>query len=204
MIQKFKVLFTDPQTFYKELKEQNYSEIIKFLAYILFIPYLLYLYFSIGAEAGFTNTLFLRATLLALLTITLGPFFSAAMTHIGVKIFKKSGYKKTFHASGYALSVNAPYMLAQALIIGFAVLSQIGVTAFLSVATIISFIGVIHVIITEVYGLKELHKLSTLKAVTASIIIPAAIVILVIILLVIILLFLFMGVLDTTQLIPPA
>lgn len=193
MIETFKLLFTDPKQFFKQLKSPSYSTVLKFLFYVIFIPYLLNYYFSAGLEEGFGGFLFATSIIVALLTILIGPFFSAALSHIGVKLFKGSGYKKTFYASAHAMAVNAPYVLAQAVLLGFAALSGTGTLVLTILGTIISFFGLVHVIITEIYGLKQLHGLSTGQAVVSSVVIPIAIIFLILIIIVGLTIFMFAG-----------
>jgi hypothetical protein len=179
MIHQFKLLYTDPERFFNELQSPSYSTVLKFLFYIMFIPYLLNSYFSSALDEGLGFSIFASAAVLALVTILLGPFISSALTHIGVKIFGGSDYKKTFYASAHALAIYAPYALAQAVLIGIMILTETGFLIITALVSVISLFGAIHLIMTEVYGLKVLQGLSTGKAIVSSVVIPFIVIFLV-------------------------
>ncbi len=186
MIEDFKKLISKPTNFYKDLKKKSYGDVIKFLLKINFIPYFLYFLFLQGGELNIYIGLTIIISLIyALLSLTIGPFINALITHIGVLIVGGKDYKKTFLATGHAMSISAPYLLTAAILVGLFINASEAILISLTLlGGLIAFAGGIHVLITEIIGLKVLHKLTTLRAIIAALIIPITIFLLFVLLIV--------------------
>ncbi len=169
----YKLLFTDPMKYFSGISKMSYSDTLGLIFRILFIPYLLYFILSFGFDLGFSNLVIASAVLFALFTVLAAPFINAAVTHLGVLLFKKKGYKKTFLASSHAILAFAPYALVFVALALPSLFSQgIGVEILLILGYLVVFAGAIHILVLEIIGLKKLHKLSTGKAVVCALVIP--------------------------------
>ena len=182
MINNFVEILTKPTSFFKSVKHWSYTDVLKYLFIILFLPYLLYFYISTAVEDGFTILVFIISLLISLLSVLVSPFVSSLVTHIGVLILGGKGYKKTFLATANSLSIAAPYLIVSALILLSALRTDEITFAILTIVTlIIMFISWVHALVTEIIGLKIVHKFDTFKAIVAALVIPLAITVLLVI-----------------------
>jgi hypothetical protein len=180
MIQNYITLFKTPELFFKSLKKLNYKDAL--LRYAL--PYIILSALSImtnlslySSENSFGTTTFLSLSMFVLYVgaAFIFPFFSTALTHLGVLIVKgKNGFVSTFNATTNAMINALPYLLILNIIALGGVIGGDGSflesSIYATIVVVLSLISMVHVFITEVIGLKKLQNLTTKRAIIASLI----------------------------------
>lgn len=177
MIQKYITLFKNPQAFFNSLKKLNYKDAL--LRYAIPYSIISIVFFAITSHTYFFENSITSSILFSLFSISVYiflaftfPFFSSALTHLGVLLVKgKNGFVSTFNATTNAM-INALVYLAILTIISAFGLFSYGYDFFeslsyLIISLLISTVAFVHVFVTEVIGIKKLQNLPTSKAIIA-------------------------------------
>ncbi len=189
-IKKYKLLFTKAEQFYKKIQvEKEYQNIVLYVLGLVFVGEILSFVawlptLGLGIETAFFAILmgFVGIILSPMLTL-LATFICAGIVHLCLMLFKKGlDYFTTWKVLAYASLIPIIYNIASSIITTFAeslnpwpaqsLLAEELVFGMYSITVlvfmfIIGLVSLIHVLYTEVVGLRLYHKITTAQAVGA-------------------------------------
>ena len=182
---KLKNLFSDPSKFFKDVsKEKDYWTVLKFFVVVYIVALIFNLLASIPIYYG--TPVFMASILIGLLLGIIaafaGPFIGSFFTHLGVLIVGgRKGFFNTFKAITYGTLVVVGYGVLSSIISLLLFLLKLdGESASIMLMSVISIIGVVHMLVTSTIGVNMYHSISRWKAFFGIILIPLVILIIII------------------------
>tara|TARA_Y100000034_G_C6853921_1_gene387764 strand:- start:520 stop:1179 length:660 start_codon:yes stop_codon:yes gene_type:complete len=198
-LEKYKLLFKEPDKFYKSVsKETGYVGILKF--FVVFYVGVNVISIILNLPSLLSNGILLLGALGGLIGAVIAgiimPFVVSGIVHLGVIVFKGTqGYYNTFKAVTYAFAISFFYSIISTVItsvyhwfnpidllnpsLGVAEIQPLWITI---IAGVIGIVSLIHVLKTEVKGVSLFQKMEMKKAWFAVILVPAVIFVLIFIL----------------------
>jgi hypothetical protein len=203
-IKKYQLLFTKAEQFYKKIHaEKEYQDIVLYVLCFIFVGEILSFVawlptLGLGIETAFFAIFMgIMGIILSPILTLLATFICAGIVHLCLMLFKKGlDYFTTWKVLAYASLIPILYNIVSSIMTTFAeslnpwpaqsllaeelVFGTYSITV-LVLMFIIGFVSLIHVLYTEIVGLRLYHKISTAQAIGALVL--SFVVIIVIILL---------------------
>mgnify|MGYP001587401973 CR=1 FL=1 len=183
--QKIKTLLVNPAKFFKDVsKEKGYWTVLKFYVPVYLAALVIQILASIPIYYG--TPLFKVSILTGLLGIIaafVGPFIGTFFVNLGVLIVGgRKGFFNTFKAVTYGTLVVVGYGVLSSIISLLLFLMKLeGNPASVMLMTVISIIGVGHMLIASSIGVSIYHSISRIKAFFGIILVPLVILVLLVI-----------------------
>ena len=119
LLDKGKLLFTDASKFFNKFKKEDWIVAYK---YAVIIGLLSGVLGQLRAVQAMDNAVLgaLSATIGLFMAVLIGPFVNSILPHIGVMLFGKKDYWKTFKAITYGRLVGAIYAIPALILMFFA------------------------------------------------------------------------------------
>ena len=188
-------LLTSPAKFFRKMERvKTYFDpwlffvIFSLFEVIISLPIALLSLVGSSGEDAIANALSIT---LSFVLIPIIPFMSAGIAHLGLLILGHHDFYKTFKPLTYALTISAPYSVAQTLLGGLAIMagiSWIGMDEaalsdaagiiFAIPAILLGIAATVHTVYTACVGASYTHRISKLRAFLGMYVIPIAFVML--------------------------
>ncbi|MBT4824953.1 hypothetical protein HN695_01740 [Candidatus Woesearchaeota archaeon] len=184
-IDSLKSLFLHPSEFLEQEKDLSYRSIVlRYFWFVLAIQIVLFITGFYGyAKSGLEILIIapIAALLVYVIPALIMPFFSGAITHLGVLIIgNREGFYNTFKPVAYSMFIKTLYMSALALIFQIlnifmplpASASDSGMGIYFAFAIVFIIAGLIHSFYIRILGIMKYHKMSWWKAFFSALVGP--------------------------------